>query len=484
MSHRPIGLLLALAAVVTSRPTTAAEPTVAALAPETAVEKLGPEARAARQLAKKLASAALVLPAGDGEFVDAQGKPATLAQFRAVWLHQGDTAAQDGPLYRPKTVRALRGYVEGGGGLYLSGAALAMVHTLGIEPVRPRLGRGGRDRYEARLVAVEKEHPVFAGLAFEGIFEGGTIVPLTSGGWPAYADFLGSGGPTRGMLLARADCAAENPLAEYELGRGRVIVLGWRAANYALADNAHRDNLERLTGNILAYLGDRRRWQKVVIGPVHVPQSVRLGVAEHDWRALELAVEDLAETFKGRYPEGGEFLGRLKALRQAHDAILGKPAGGDAGGTEKGDKSNLPRSGPEGASHKLDLSPFSVPVSLDGDALKKLDEIARQFEALKREALLANPLLDFDRLLLVKRGVKRLGLPANWQSNSSLPRTGYDNQIATLSPVRPDGEKGSGAFCAKHPPGRSGKRLPTPFPAPFPGAPPPRPARPRSRASA
>ena len=26
---------------------------------------------------------------------------------------------------------------------------------------------------------------------------------------------------------------------------------------------------------------------------------------------------------------------------------------------EKGDKSNLPRSGPEGASHKLDLSPFS-----------------------------------------------------------------------------------------------------------------------------
>jgi len=28
---------------------------------------------------------------------------------------------------------------------------------------------------------------------------------------------------------------------------------------------------------------------------------------------------------------------------------------------EKGDKSNLPRSGPEGASHKLDLSPFSPP---------------------------------------------------------------------------------------------------------------------------
>ena len=28
------------------------------------------------------------------------------------------------------------------------------------------------------------------------------------------------------------------------------------------------------------------------------------------------------------------------------------------GDAEKGDKSNLPRSGPQGASHKLDLSPF------------------------------------------------------------------------------------------------------------------------------
>jgi len=31
-------------------------------------------------------------------------------------------------------------------------------------------------------------------------------------------------------------------------------------------------------------------------------------------------------------------------------------------GSEKGDRSNLPRSGPEGASHKLDLSPFSGPA--------------------------------------------------------------------------------------------------------------------------
>ena len=56
-----------------------------------------------------------------------------------------------------------------------------------------------------------------------------------------------------------------------------------------------------------------------------------------------------------------------------------------------------------------------------------------------RTALLANPLLKFDRLLLVKRGRKQLGLSPNWESNCSLPKTGYDNELVTLSPVSPAG---------------------------------------------
>jgi len=63
-----------------------------------------------------------------------------------------------------------------------------------------------------------------------------------------------------------------------------------------------------------------------------------------------------------------------------------------------------------------------------------------KIEALRREALLANPLLDFDKLLLVRRQESRMGLPQNWQGDCSLPAHGYDNQIAVLSPVRPDGK--------------------------------------------
>jgi len=109
-------------------------------------------------------------------------------------------------------------------------------------------------------------------------------------------------------------------------------------------------------------------------------------------KAFRLAIEDLSQAFAGKYARGPEFLKRLEALE--------KQAAGGAGD---------PR-------------------------------LADEFRALQREALLANPLIDFDRLLLVKRDEKQLGLPQNWQGNCALPKTGYNNEIAVLSPVSPDGK--------------------------------------------
>lgn len=63
-------------------------------------------------------------------------------------------------------------------------------------------------------------------------------------------------------------------------------------------------------------------------------------------------------------------------------------------------------------------------------------QLERRFQALRREALLANPLLDFDRILLVRRGAKKLGLPQNWEGNQSIKPGVFDNQIAVLSGFR------------------------------------------------
>jgi len=97
--------------------------------------------------------------------------------------------------------------------------------------------------------------------------------------------------------------------------------------------------------------------------------------------SLRLAIRDLIATFGNRYPKGKQHLTRLDALDPS-----------------------------------------------DTEALQKLAQ----------EALFANPLLDFDRLLLIKRR-GNLGLPQNWQGNCAMSG-GFDNEIAVLSPVRPEGK--------------------------------------------
>ncbi|MCD6303942.1 MAG: hypothetical protein J7M21_03150, partial [Planctomycetes bacterium] len=115
--------------------------------------------------------------------------------------------------------------------------------------------------------------------------------------------------------------------------------------------------------------------------------------------AIRRAIRDLMETFPKRYTRGEEFLRRLAPLAEQLPAIIS--------GVTKGDES----------------------------AIRK----AKELLALRREALLSNPLLDFDKLLVVRRGLNNLGLPRNWLSNSSISKNGYDNEIDVLSPIGPDG---------------------------------------------
>lgn len=114
--------------------------------------------------------------------------------------------------------------------------------------------------------------------------------------------------------------------------------------------------------------------------PLVTSQAAPPAAAPSQHATLRLAIEDLARAFGGRYSRAPEFLARLQALEKTPDAAA--------------------------------------------------------LEDLRREALLANPLLDFDRLLVIERGEKQMGLPTNWQGNSSLPRKGYDNQVVLLSNLR------------------------------------------------
>ena len=128
--------------------------------------------------------------------------------------------------------------------------------------------------------------------------------------------------------------------------------------------------------------------------------------------ALRRAVEDLTASFGRRYPNGKTYLQRLDAI---DEALAGKPGA------------------------------------------ERLAEIGKQIDALRREALLANPLLDFEKLLVVKRRPLTkdgkpgdpdrargwtIGFPRSSHGKSSLPKnsSGFESEIAVLSPVGPTGK--------------------------------------------
>jgi formylglycine-generating enzyme required for sulfatase activity len=78
------------------------------------------------------------------------------------------------------------------------------------------------------------------------------------------------------------------------------------------------------------------------------------------------------------------------------------------------------------------------------DAITRLESLnaALDYEGLallRREILLeTNPAVDFDEILAIRRKSWDRALPQNWQSNSSLPRGGYDDEIIAISVRDPD----------------------------------------------
>ncbi|NOZ21124.1 MAG: formylglycine-generating enzyme family protein [Planctomycetes bacterium] len=111
---------------------------------------------------------------------------------------------------------------------------------------------------------------------------------------------------------------------------------------------------------------------------------------------MRLAVADQKKSFGSRYPKGDEYLARIKAFDGKAKALLSNViANGDA-------------------------------------ALKDVLALRDELDTASKDILLANPLLGFDKLLLIKGGP---GFASNWGGPNRLGR-----EIVVLSPVKPDGK--------------------------------------------
>jgi len=145
----------------------------------------------------------------------------------------------------------------------------------------------------------------------------------------------------------------------------------------------------------------------VLVVALLVTTEVSAQITDHNIQSLRLAINDLITTHGANYPNGREYLARLDKIE---------------------------------------------PSVRTGDV-----EAMKQFEVLRREALLANPALNFEKLLLVRRkpvhfkknanktqgwvseaAGRELGLPSNHECYQSMTKLGWDNEIVSVSLRRAD----------------------------------------------
>ncbi|MHC4250308.1 MAG: TolB family protein, partial [Planctomycetota bacterium] len=113
----------------------------------------------------------------------------------------------------------------------------------------------------------------------------------------------------------------------------------------------------------------------------------------NNFESLRLAIEDLTLTFGRKYPKGKSFLARLAKIEKA-------------------------------------VKETDAP----------LEPLAEEFDRLFKEALTANPLIDFDKLLFVDSN--NAMTPRNWLSLDTVGGTTRKDGVSlkVLSPVSPDGK--------------------------------------------
>ncbi|MCL2120252.1 MAG: hypothetical protein FWH27_17690, partial [Planctomycetaceae bacterium] len=327
--------------------------------------------RVATQIASKRSGAVLLHLNESGAIVRRNNEPFDLSQFDVLWLHRSETTlASDSPFASERFVSQLKQFVERGNGLFLTGGGTLLLDQLGLDTVATRPVTFGDDRDQSGVKPLDKSHPVFTGVDWDR-----GVLWLSNAAYPAYEHFQ----VTAGKPFGENPQSTAAPHLEYPLGEGKVIVAPWRiGAVYDKAPEGHRRNFEQLVANSCAYLGG------LLTEPAQFPTQLEI-----DAESLELAVRHLDAMYGDDYPNAQEYLDRLAQLRR------------------------------EAENHSL--------------TLHALNEVEAKLETLKREALLANPLLDFSQLLVLRRSEKELGLPLNYTANSVIPKNGYDNQLVVLS---------------------------------------------------
>lgn len=290
-------------------------------------------------------------------------------------LFQLDTVAEEGPLFEETFTAPLKEWLESSTrhGALLIGGAAALAEQLGYGPVERSLITDNNDREHGGVIPTRPDAPLFEGLPIDR----GTLW-LTNAAYPIYGGLCSR--HERAVTLAERTGGYSSGLqaivTEDEEPVAKIFLLPWMVGpQYSVAAEDFRANFEGIITRMVRSLGQS-------IDPVN-------------WTAAPWTLSNLAP------------------LRLAVEAVAEED-------TRLANEFN----------QKIDLLAEQAEYVADRDAA---DEWNAQAAELTRAVLLANPAIDFEDILMIRRQNVSASFPENYSSNSSLGKTGYGNRIERLN---------------------------------------------------
>ena len=317
----------------------------------------------------------VVNPKEDGALVRRDGKEVSMNDFDVLWIYREYSLNDESITALPAFVNKLKVFVsQKDHGIVLTGYSCTLFEQFGYGKLKFKLHMYERGRHQAGIVPYQPNAPLFAGT----ISDRG-MISMTHATYHVYREFstdsknvisyATTNEPWRIPLLAG--------LAPFDGDKKRtdIIVFPW-SINFVYqdAESEFRHNFETLSLNLVRQAG--RVFNEADI----TPPAFTLPV----FAPLRRALNDLIETWEDDYPKGKAFLKSLNALEKRGHTVKTKD---------------------------------------------EADLLCRDFAALQKEALLANPEFDFDELLFIRRSADKSGFPANFNGNASIKPTGYANEL-------------------------------------------------------
>ncbi|MBR5757630.1 MAG: SUMF1/EgtB/PvdO family nonheme iron enzyme [Thermoguttaceae bacterium] len=329
-----------------------------------------------------------LLATSDGGIVDRMGARPDMNNFESLLVYQGDVIAQNTALFNEKVVGDLTEYLNSDPrhSVVLLGGAAALFEKLGFGAnLKTTALTFGEDRAQNGIIPTNSGSKIFDGVDLDR-----GIAWITNAAFPAFNTFSMEGDDVSTL----AEAPAEGHLNPFLVGLREVdgqpvakaFVFAWRVNPiYDSAPETYKANFERLLTNMIEQVGK----------PIDPNDCVKPRYIAPDFDAIQRALEgyedDVDET---SVPRLEDHFARLANLRERSQALEDAIANGEEDGVDE-----------------------------------KIAAIQTDYDSLQSDVMFSYPDLDFVSFLYVRRNPKQLGLPENYNSNSVLPKTGYDDEL-------------------------------------------------------